>query len=135
MKNIEIINAIKILENYLNAKLPQKISYAISRNYKYLADEYKVYQESVAKLIKSYDSYIEKDEKGKYKYHENGGFPLMQADKEGEFKEELAELLSIDVDVKTYKIDHEIFDYDDAGRYQVLTVNDITALTNILCDE
>ena len=135
MKNIEIINAIKILENYLNAKLPQKISYAISRNYKYLADEYKVYQESVAKLIKSYDSYIEKDEKGNYKYHENSGFPLMQADKEGEFKEELAELLSIDVDVKTYKIDPEIFDYDDAGRYQVLTVNDITALMNILCDE
>ena len=135
MKNIEIINAIKVLEKYADMKLPQKIIYAISRNMKFLNDEYKVYQESLGKLFKNYNDYAEKDDKGKIKFDPNSGFPVLIGEKDGEFKEELAELLNIDVEVKKYTINPEIFDYDDAGKYQLLTVHDINVLTNILCDE
>lgn len=135
MKNIDVINRIKVLEKYADSKLPQKISYAISRNLKYLNEDYKIYQESLSKLFNEYADYIEKDESGQIQFDSKNGLPLISGEKDGEFKEELAELLSIEVDTKEYKISQELFDYDDGGKYQILTVNDINLLMAVLCED
>ena len=132
--NVGIINTMQFLNKYSDKKLPQKISYAISRNKHYLEDEYSVYQESLEKLIRSYNEYFEKDDDGNIKTHENG-IPFIDLDHDQDFREELAQLLSMEVEVKKYTIPMESFDYDDNGKYELLSANDIDNLINILCEK
>lgn len=132
--NVGIINMLQLLNKYSDKKFPQKISYAINRNKLYLDEEYKVYQDSLEKLMKSYQDYFEKDDDGNLKTHENG-IPFINSPHDQEFNEELAELLSLEVEVNKYSIPMEAFDYDDNGRYELLSANDIGILTNLLCEE
>ena len=41
--NFDMVQMLNILAKYENIKLPQKISYAILKNLKFLQDEYKIY--------------------------------------------------------------------------------------------
>lgn len=132
--NVGIINMLQLFNKYSDKKFPQKISYAINRNKLYLDEEYKVYQDSLEKLMKSYQDYFEKDDDGNLKTHENG-IPFISSPHDQEFNEELAELLSLEVEVNKYSIPMEAFDYDDNGRYELLSANDIGILTNLLCEE
>lgn len=131
--NIEIINAMNVLDKYSNKKLPQKIGYAITRNLMIISKEYQVYEAQFKKMLDVYADYIIKDDAGNMIVN-NSGIPVVKEEKLDEFNKELTDLLNIKVDLNLYLIDEEYFNYDDkAGVYDVLSVKEIFALQSILC--
>lgn len=134
MTNKSLVNAINTLDKYGKMKLPQKISYAITKNTIILKREYDIYNTQLIKIFNDYGEYISKDKDGKAKTYDNG-LPVI---KDKTLKEEmtaaLVELLNIEVDIDLFKIDFNQFDYDDKGIYDVLTPQDILNLSTILCD-
>lgn len=133
MTNAQIINTLNAINGFTEKKLPQKISYAISKNHLALENEYKFYQESLTKLIKSYEEYFVKDEDGEIKFMQNG-IPEITPPHDAEFTEELAELLSVEVEITPYKISEDVFDYDDS-KFDPLSPSEIEVLILLLCEE
>lgn len=133
MTNAHIISIINLLNGFGNKMLPQRISYAISKNLKNLNKEYDFYQEELQKLLKRYTDYYEKDDDGNIKILPNG-IPSVQEPHNKDFENELSELLSMESDITLYKIDASVFDYDDA-KYDALSPAEITTLMGILCDD
>ena len=121
MRNIELIIISNNLEKYKDKKLPQKISYAITKNNMLIMQEQKVYIEEFNKIIKEYDEYIIKDTDGQMKLNTNG-IPMVKAEVEKEF------------DIDLFTISEECFNYDDTiGKYDVLSPSEIMFLQSFLC--
>lgn len=132
--NYVLVNLINILGTYKNIKLPQKISYAITKNIMLLSAEYEVYKTQFENLINEYREHLVKDAEGNITYN-NNGIPIVDESVFEEFNEQIVDLLNIQVNVDFYYIDFDIFNYDDRnGRYDVLSANDIISLQSILCD-
>ena len=55
IKNLELIVIINILSSFNDKKLPQKISYAITRNYMILEKEYQYYDKEIKKIFSQYE--------------------------------------------------------------------------------
>ena len=53
-KNFTIINMINTLNSFAEKKLPQKISYAITRNLMLLQKDYDCYSKSIEKLFEEH---------------------------------------------------------------------------------
>lgn len=133
--NFGIIALINTLNKYGSKKLPQKISYSITRNLMTLQKEYECYNESFNKLIGEYSEHIKRDGEGNMVFTQNG-VPVVEGECHDDFENELYELLNIEVDISIKTVDEDVFDYDDCnGRYDILTVNDIIALQKIICEE
>lgn len=133
--NFEIINMVNALEGFSEKKLPQKISYAITRNITLLLGDYECYAKSLEKLFAEYDDHIKKDKDGNPMRGENG-MPIVDDCVKKEFDEEIANLLSIEIEAKLHHIPESTFDYeDDTNRYDSLSAADIMLLQNILCDK
>ena len=132
MTNAQIINTLNAINGFTERKLPQKISYAITKNHIALESEYKVYQEALSKLIKNYEEYYIKNENGEIQFMQNG-IPKIDPPHDNEFTEELAELLSVETEIDTYKISEELFDYDDP-KFDPLSPSEIEMLIKLLCD-
>ncbi len=130
--NFGMINLMNTLDSFVDRKLPQKISYAITRTFMDVSKEYAYYDKELKKLFKSYDLYIKKDDEGNMVMN-SSGIPIIEGEKSEDFVKELNELLSIEVEIKIKNVDMDVFDYDDNGKYDVLSPAEIMTLQSILC--
>lgn len=133
IKNISLMNIVNTLNKYANTRLPQKISYAITKNMMLLGDDVDVYNKQIKLLFDSYDEYIIKDEDGKVQRNQMG-IPVVEESVKESFYGELNDFFNIEIDVNLYTISEEAFEYDDKEkRYDPLTPNDIIVLQSIIC--
>lgn len=131
LSNLEILNSINMLDKFCSAKLPQRISYAITRNMMILQKEYVCYEKELQKLMEKYQDNFIKDEDGNIRHNESG-VPMVEDSASPDFYADLSALLSIEIDVDIFTIPEELFDYDD-GRYDTITARDILMLQKLLC--
>jgi len=134
ISNFGMINLMNTLDAFGDRKLPQKISYAITRTLMDISKEYSYYDKELKKLFKSYDGYIQKDDGGNMIMNDSG-IPIVEGDKSQEFIAELNELLNIEVEISIKYINCDVFDYDDTDKYDVLSPIEIATLQSILCNE
>ena len=114
--NFQIVKMFDDLGKYAQTKMPQKISYAITKNLMILQKEYQCYERELQKLFENYKDKTEKDSDGEIKKYENG-LPMIKDEYMVEFEKDLNELLSINVDVELYLIPEEAFDYIDSSSF------------------
>ena len=134
MTNFTLVNMMNVLQSYSDKKLPQKISFAITRNLMKISKEYSVYDAQLKKLFESYSDYMVKDDNGNMQTYDSG-IPVVNDSIKPEFDEQIAELLNIEIEVDMYYIDPEVFDYDDKGIYDAMSAQDIMVLQSILCKQ
>lgn len=132
--NFTMVNMIRVLQNYSDKKLPQKISFAITRNLMKVSKEYEAYDAQLKKLFETYSNYMVKDDDGNIQTYDSG-VPIVDDSIKAEFDEQIAELLNIEIEVDMYYIDPEVFDYDDKGIYDAMSAQDIMVLQSILCKQ
>ena len=138
MKNIytnrDVIGILNTLNQYQNSKLPQRISYAITKNTMIFSKEYEYYEKELTKLKDEYKEYMVKDAKGELEVNTIGMPKFNDTSMEREFVNKVNELLSIEVKVDIYHIDEKCFDYDDVNnKYDALSPNEMIYLQRILC--
>ena len=127
MTNFVLINLMNTLHAYVEKKLPQKISYAITRNIMNITREYQIYESQLKKIFDEYSEYMIKDDKGEIHYHQICG--LNEWDKyDGticgfiiEFREcEKTIFLNIkDFNKLVSKIDKKSFNLKDIDTYKI----------------
>lgn len=132
IKNIDIVNITNLLGACSNKKLPQRIAYAIMKNMKALDKDLCIYQEMLRKIFDAYKQYSEKDKNGDVKLNEHG-IPIVDKEHNESFYNEINDLLSLEVDVELYKIQEDIFDYDEGDRYDSLSAQEMINLHEVLC--
>lgn len=133
MSNYTMVNVLNTLNSFGNKKLPQKISYAITRNIMIFRKEYEFYEREFGKLLVKYDKDIEKDVDGNM-VHNKDGIPVVNGEASKDFYNELNELLMIELDISIYQISPEVFDYEDCERYDAMSASEIIQLQSIICD-
>lgn len=136
VKNCTLVDMINILDNCAEKRLPQKISYAITRNLILLQKDYNCYIKSLNKLFIDYDKYMVRDE-NKNIINNDRGIPMVESSVEEEFNEEISTLLNIEVEIEPlYYIPENVFDYEDnVNRYDSLSAIDIMNLQAVLCNQ
>ena len=133
MSNYTMVNVLNTLNSFGNKKLPQKISYAITRNIMIFRKEYEFYEREFGKLLVKYDKDIEKDVDGNI-VHNKDGVPVVNGEASKAFYNELNELLMIELDISIYQISPEVFNYEDSERYDAMSASEIIQLQSIICD-
>lgn len=135
ISNYILVNRMNALNNYSTKRLPQRISYAITKNLIVMEKEYDVYIKLLKNLFEKYNDNFIHDENGEV-IVDSTGIPAVKDDADDAFKNELSELLNVEIDIDIYTVDEECFDYDDnSGKYDALTSNDIRILQSILCNK
>lgn len=134
MTNFTLVNMMNVLQSYSDKKLPQKISFAITRNLMKISKEYGVYDAQLKKLFESYSDHMVKDDDGNVQTYDSG-IPIVDDSIKAEFDEQISELLNIEIEVDMYYIDPDVFDYDDKGIYDAMSAQDIMVLQSILCKQ
>lgn len=134
MTNFTLVNMMNVLQSYSDKKLPQKISFAITRNLMNISKEYGVYDAQLKKLFESYSDHMVKDDDGNMQTYDSG-IPIVDESIKAEFDEQISELLNIEIEVDMYYIDPDVFDYDDKGIYDAMSAQDIMVLQSILCKQ
>lgn len=135
LTNFAIVNMMNTLEKFAEKKLPQRISYAITKNLILLQSEYDCYIKSLNKLFVNYDEYMVRDE-NKNIMSNDMGIPIVDSNVAKEFNEEISNLLNIEIEVQLYCILEDVFDYEDnANRYDSLSAADIINLQTVLCHQ
>ena len=134
MTNFTLVNMMNVLQSYSDKKLPQKISFAITRNLMKISKEYSVYDAQLKKLFESYSDHMVKDDNGNMQTYDSG-IPIVDDSIKAEFDEQISELLNIEIEVDMYYIDPDVFDYDDKGIYDAMSAQDIMVLQSILCKQ
>lgn len=133
MTNLIMVNVMNILDSYSNKKLPQRISFAITKNLLKIRKEYEAYEIELKKLFQEYSDYFITDENGN-QVTNNFGVPMVSEDKSEEYNRKIKELLDVEIDMDFYQIDLECFDYDDRNtNYDSLSVNEIATLQSMMC--
>ena len=132
--NIELLTYVNILNKYADKKLPQKISYAITKNIIGLESDFKCYSEELDKVLSHYKDYFQKDENGEIKVNDSQIPILTDKDKTKEMVDELNELLAIEIDIDLYTIAEDVFDYED-DKYDSLSGLEIFDLMSVLCNK
>lgn len=130
--NFGVVGILNQLNKYSERKLPQKISYAITRNIILATNEYKIYEVQLNKLMEEYSGYMIKDEFGNLKIND-AGIPEVEEAVKKEYYEKLAELLNVEIDMNIYTIGESAFNYEDNEKYDNLSPNEIIQLQSILC--
>lgn len=131
--NFVLVNMMNTLQNYSERKLPQKISYAITRNMMIISKECEVYDTQLKKIFEEYSEHMVKDENEELKLSESN-LPIVDEDVKDEYNEQITDLLNIEVDIDMYYINSELFNYDDKGIYDAMSAHDIMILQSILCE-
>lgn len=131
--NLQVIGLINCLKEYMDKKIPQQISYAITQNYIELTDKYKTYEVQLKKLFQDYRDYLDISESGDVIMDEDN-MPKISDEVKDEFQEQLYDLLNIEVDISLYQIDKESFNYDNKNIYESLSPKEIIVLQKILCE-
>lgn len=130
--NAEVINILNILDDYSDKKLPQKISYAITRNLMLLKKDYECYISELNKLFHKYDNHIVRDEANARIMFNDEGIPIIDEEMSHDFQNELNSLLNIEINTELYTVSFDTFDYNDE-RYDALAAKDILTLQSVLC--
>ena len=133
LKNKDILNRVNVLNGYCTKRLPQRISYAITRNAMIFSGEIESYNKELKKILDNYKEYYVKDDKGEPQIDKTSGLPVIMPEHSNDFMQEIMELLEIEIDVKPYFIDESLFDYDDE-KYDAMSAIDIINLQSVLCD-
>lgn len=133
LKNKDILTYVNTLNEYCGKRLPQRISYAITRNAKIFANEIDFYNESLKKILDNYKEYYVENENGEPQIDSASGLPMVESEHKKDFMQEIFELLEIEVEVTPYFISESLFDYDDE-KYDAMSAIDIMNLQNVLCD-
>ncbi len=132
--NAILISFIKILDGVSKKKMPQKISYAITKNIINLSKEYECYETELNKIFDEYSKYFILDDNGN-KTLDMNGIPIVKDEIKENYFNSLNNLLNLDIEVPIYTIDDKYFDYDDSdNRYDVLSPIEMIQLQNIICD-
>ena len=134
IRNYMLLNYNQVLSECANWKLPQKISYAITKNLILVGKELEIYNAALGKLFDSYSDYYVKDENGNVVHMENG-LPQVDDDHSADLNDDIQELLNTEIDFDAYHISDEAFDYEDSDRYDPLSAADMLRLRQVLCDE
>lgn len=133
MTNLTMVNVMNILDSYSNKRLPQRISFAITKNLLKIRKEYEAYEIELKKIFDEYSSYFILDENGNQVVN-NYGVPMVSEDKKEEYTHKINELLNMEIGMDFYQIDLECFDYDDRnGIYDSLSVSEIATLQSMIC--
>ena len=133
MTNLTMVNVMNVLDSYSNKRLPQKISFAITKNLLKIRKEYEAYEIELKKIFDEYSDYFILDGNGN-QVANNYGVPMVSADKNEEYTHKINELLDMEIDMDFYQIDLDCFDYDDRnGVYDSLSVNEIATLQSMIC--
>lgn len=128
-----MVNVMNILDSYSNKKLPQKISFAITKSLLKIRKEYEAYEIELKKIFEEYSNDFILDDNGN-QVTDNYGVPMVSEDKKEEYTHKINELLNIEIDMDFYQIDLDCFDYDDRnGVYDSLSVNEIATLQSMIC--
>ncbi len=135
IKNFDLVNIQNILEKNADKRLPQKISFAITKTIMNLAGDVECYQKSLQKIFEVYKDYYVMNEDGSDVVKNNIGLPVLSDEaKTKEMVEEINELLSVEIEVELYAINEDVFNYDDpTNRYDAISAKDILALQSVLC--
>jgi len=133
---LDLVNIINTLNLYGEKKLPQRISYAITKNIILTKDDYICYEKELRKIFFRHEDLLQKDADGNIICNQNN-MPLVKEDvHDNEFNTEIMNLLNLELDVELYHIPSDAFDYsDDGGKYDALSPNDIIVLQRILCED
>lgn len=134
INNIGLIAMNNTLLKYAEKYLPQKISYAITKNSILIEKELAPYFQQLQKIIQNYEPYQVKDSDGEV-VNLPTGIPKVDDEHMADYTQEIESLLRIDTEIELYNISDEVFDYGDNDRYDLLSAADIFALREILCDE
>lgn len=134
IKNVDLVGILNVLEEYSNKRLPQKISFAITKNMINLGNDAECYSQALNKIFKKYADYVIKDGGGNIKYNEQG-IPLVDENHIADYGKEIGELLNIEININLYKVDISVFDYEDTDKYDSLSAVDIIKLQSILCNQ
>lgn len=132
MTNAVLVGFINSLSLFEEKKLPQKISYAITRNMIVAQKEYGIYENQLKKIIKDFEQFIVKDDDDKPIFEENGLPKIVDSEKEN-FAHEINDLMGIEIDFDLYDIDISAFDYEDSERFDPLSPADIMLLQSMIC--
>ena len=132
MTNFTLVNLVNELEPFGNKRLPQKISYAITRNVMLATKEYQIYEAQLNKIMEEYSDNMLKDKSGNPKVNDVG-IPEVEDSVKKEYFEKITDLLNVEIDVNIYSIDEGLFDYEDSDKYDVLYPNEMIKLQSILC--
>ena len=133
LKNIELIDYVQTLSEFGEKQLPQKIAYAIMRNAAIVKKDIDIYYSSLEKIIDKYSEWIEKDDEGNQVIL-SSGIPKVDDEYMENYVNDINELVAIEIDVDLYHIPEELFNYDDSGKYDVLSAADITRLKRVICE-
>lgn len=129
--NREIIKIIDILSKYADMRLPQHINYAITRNIIAAQNQYYNYTDNLKEIFDKYNDDMIKDENGLVKIDKNG-LPILKEEFYPQFKKDIDDLLSKEVDLNIYYLSIEDFNYSDNEQYDLLTAKDILAIRFII---
>lgn len=132
MTNAVLVGFINALSSFEEKKLPQKISYAITRNMIVAQKEYGIYESQLKKIIKDFEQFIIKDDDDKPIFEENGLPKIVDSEKEN-FAHEINDLMGVEIDFDLYNIDISAFDYEDSERFDPLSPADIMLLQSMIC--
>ena len=130
----KLISTLNIFNKHKNSKLPQKLCYAITKNYLSLNKEYEVYRETLKKVMDSFESYFERDDNGNPVVNSNGVPVILDEEVAKEMDAQIVELLNTEIDIDIYTVEFDMFNYDDKGIYDVLSMEDIIELSSVLCE-
>jgi len=132
VKHSGLIVMMDNMQYFGNKRLPQKISYAITKNLLNLTKHYSCYEQELEKILSFYGEHLELDENGNKVIGEDG-FPVIKDEELSEkMKQEIKDLLDIEVEIDMYQIDQELLDYEDNDRYDPLTLNEILTLNSTI---
>lgn len=129
--NYELIQILNTLNKYADRKLPQKISYAITKNILHLNEDNQCYTGMLEKSLNKFKEHFVKDDSGNVVMGKLG-IPEVDQEVLDDYMTELNNLLAMEIDVDLYTIDESVFDYDD-DKCDLLSANDMIALSEVLC--
>lgn len=130
-RNIEVVQIVRFLDKISERKLPQKINYAIMKNLDSFQKENQFYEKSLNKIIESYKDFLVKDSEGNFVISDIG-VPMVDKDHIEDYKNEISELINLEVDVKIYQVPESIFDYEDAnGKYDAVSGSEILKFVKV----
>lgn len=130
--NYDLIQSVNTLNKYVEYKLPQRISYAITKNLLRLREDEQCYSKMLEKIVTDYKDYFIKDKDGATEMA-SIGVPKVTDEVSDRYYKEIEDLLSMEIDVSLYKIDLDTFDYEE-DKYDLLTANDMMELSRVLCE-
>ena len=109
------------INGIVDKKLPIKLSFALQKNIKKIADAEKEYEEARKKIL---EDNAEKDEDGKA-IIEDDRYKILDMDK---LTKELTELLEIENEVDIHEVDISVLDQLDSDRFDTLTTRELALL-------